>query len=54
MLLFLVSCLLLGASFMLKSIDLTSGSKIDVKDFRKQYIQKVLKEEQAEYDWFFI
>jgi hypothetical protein len=29
---------------MLKAIDLTSGSKIDVKDFRKQYIRKVLKE----------
>lgn len=45
MLLFLLSCLLLGVSFLLKSIDMTSGSKIDVKDFRKQYIRKVLKDE---------
>jgi transposase len=34
-----------GVSVILKGIDLTSGNKLDVKDFRKQYLQKILKEE---------
>ena len=30
-------------SIVLKGIDLTSGNKLDVKDFRKQYLKKILK-----------
>jgi MFS family permease len=44
---FLVSCLCVGMSFILKGIDMASGRKLDVKDFRKQYIQKILKEESV-------
>jgi hypothetical protein len=40
---FLVSCLLFGISFILKAVDVTSGRKLDVKDFRKQYLKNVLK-----------
>lgn len=38
MFLFLVSCLCLGMAFILKAVDLTTGSKIDKKDFRKKYL----------------
>jgi hypothetical protein len=30
-------------SFILKGIDMASGRKLDEKDFRKQYIHKILK-----------
>jgi hypothetical protein len=42
---FLVSCLCTGISFILKSVDLTTGGKLDVKDFRKQYLKNVLGED---------
>jgi MFS family permease len=44
--LFLISCLCLGCSFILKAVDSTTGSRIDTKDFRKKYIQEVLKEDK--------
>lgn len=34
-------------SLILKAVDVTSGRKLDVKDFRKLYLQKVLGEEEA-------
>ena len=43
MFLFVISCLCLGMAFILKAVDLTTGSKIDKKDFRKRYIAEVLK-----------
>jgi hypothetical protein len=33
---------MLGMSFMLKSVDLITGNKIDKKHFRKHYIREVL------------
>lgn len=45
MFLFIVACVCLGMSFILKAVDLVSGSMIDRKDFRKRYIKEVLKEE---------
>lgn len=45
---FLISCVCLGVAIILKSIDMTSGRRLDVKDFRKQYLKKILKEEPAE------
>lgn len=42
---FVISCLCVGVSIILKGIDLTSGCRLDVKDFRKQYVQKILKED---------
>jgi len=44
MFLFMVSCLCLGLAFILKAVDMTSGSLIDKKNFRKKYIREVLKE----------
>lgn len=44
---FIISCLCVGVSIILKGIDMTSGCKLDVKDFRKQYLQKILKEDVA-------
>jgi MFS family permease len=44
---FLVSCLCVGMSFILKGIDMASGRKLDVKDFRKQYLQKILKDDSV-------
>lgn len=32
-------------ALILKAVDVTSGRKLDVKDFRKQYLRKVLGEE---------
>ena len=34
----------MGISFILKSIDATSGNKLDVKDFRKKYVKKLLSD----------
>ena len=45
---FLVSCVCTGVSIILKGVDLTSGSKLDIKDFRKQYLKKVLGDEPSE------
>jgi hypothetical protein len=45
MLLFVVSCVCLGMSFILKSVDMVTGSMIDKKDFRKRYIKEVMKED---------
>jgi nitrate/nitrite transporter NarK len=45
---FIVSCLCVGVSIVLKGIDLTSGNRLDVKDFRKQYLAKILKEDVGE------
>ena len=39
---FVISCVCSGISLILKAIDVTSGRKLDVKDFRKQYIKKIL------------
>lgn len=39
---FLISCLCTGMSLILKGVDLTTGRKLDIKDFRRQYLQKVL------------
>jgi len=41
---FVISCLCGGVSLILKAVDVTSGRKLDVKDFRKQYIKKILSE----------
>lgn len=41
---FVISCLCTGISLILKAVDVTSGRKLDVKDFRKQYIKKILSE----------
>jgi hypothetical protein len=35
-------------AFLLKSVDLISGNRIDKKDFRKRYIKEVLKEDVEE------
>jgi hypothetical protein len=43
---FVISCLCLGISLILKAIDVTSGRKLDIKDFRKQYLKNVLGEDQ--------
>ena len=40
-----MACVCFAASILLKLADLLSGSKLDVKDFRKEYVNKVLKEE---------
>jgi len=45
---FLISCICLGVSILLKAIDVTSGRRLDVKDFRKQYLKKFLKEDIPE------
>jgi len=45
---FVISCLVTGISFILKAIDVTSGRKLDIKDFRKQYLKKLLKEDSDE------
>ncbi len=45
MFLFVVSCVCLGMSFILKSVDLVTGNQIDRKDFRKRYIKEVLKDD---------
>jgi len=42
---FLVSCICTGVSIILKGVDVTSGSRLDIKDFRKQYLKKVLGED---------
>jgi hypothetical protein len=42
-----ISCVCTGISFILKSIDVTSGSKLDVKDFRKKYIKKLQSDSYA-------
>ena len=36
---FLISCLCFGLSLILKAVDLTTGEKLDVKDFRKIYLK---------------
>ena len=41
---FLVSCFCTGVSVVLKGVDLTTGRKLDIKDFRQQYLRKVLGE----------
>ncbi len=41
---FVISCVCTGISLILKSIDVTSGNKLDVKDFRKKYIKKLLSD----------
>lgn len=43
---FVISCICTGVCLILKSVDVTSGCKLDVKDFRKKYIQKLLSEEE--------
>ena len=42
---FLISCVCVGVSIILKGIDMGSGRKLDVKDFRKQYLKKILHED---------
>jgi len=39
-----VSCVCTAVSIILKGVDVTSGARLDVKDFRKQYLKKVLGE----------
>jgi MFS family permease len=41
---FLISCLCTGISIILKSVDLTTGNRLDVKDFRKKYLEHFLHE----------
>lgn len=41
-------------AFLLKSVDLVSGNRIDKKDFRKRYIKEVLKEDVEEDNWLYI
>ena len=39
---FIISCVCVGVSIILKAWDITNGRRLDVKDFRKQYIKKIL------------
>lgn len=40
-------------AFILKSVDMVTGSMIDRKDFRKRYIKEVMKDEvQVEEYWY--
>jgi MFS family permease len=39
---FLVSCLCTGVAIVLKAVDLTTGRRLDIKNFRKQYLKQVL------------
>lgn len=42
-------------AFILKSVDIVTGSMIDRKDFRKRYIKEVMKDEvQVEEYWYLI
>lgn len=41
---FLISCICFGVSLLLKAVDVTSGRRLDVKDFRKHYLQKFAKQ----------
>ena len=43
---FIISCVCTGICFLLKAIDVTSGCKLDIKDFRKKYIKKLVSEEE--------
>ncbi len=45
-----MACVCFAASIWLKLADVLSGSKLDVKDFRKEYVNKVLKEEWENLD----
>ena len=45
MFLFVISCICLGMSLILKSVDLVTGNQIDRKIFRKKYIKEVLKDD---------
>ena len=45
MFLFVISCICLGMSLILKSVDLVIGNQIDRKIFRKKYIKEVLKDD---------
>ena len=38
----MVSCVCTGVAIILKGVDITSGRNLDVKDFKKQYLKKVL------------
>ena len=42
---FIISCICTAVSIVLKGVDLTTGRKLDIRDFRKQYLQKVLGED---------
>ena len=44
----MISCLCFGISLILKAIDVTSGRKLDIKDFRKQYLKNILHEDEGE------
>lgn len=39
---FIISCICTGACLILKAIDVTSGRRLDIKDFRKKFIKKIL------------
>lgn len=41
--LFLVGCIAIGLSFVLKAVDIVSGNHIDRKGFRKKFIEEVLQ-----------
>lgn len=41
---FIIACLCFSASIWLKAADYLTGDKLDVRDFRKEYVNKVLKE----------
>jgi hypothetical protein len=43
-----ISCLCAGISIILKGVDLTTGNKLDIKDFRREYLKKVLGEDPDE------
>jgi hypothetical protein len=40
-----MACVCFAASIWMKLADSLTGGKLDVKDFRKEYVNKVLKEE---------
>jgi len=39
-----MACVCFAASLWLKGVDLVTGNKLDVRNFRKEYVNKVLKE----------
>jgi hypothetical protein len=41
-----MACLCFASSIWLKTADLLTGNRLDVRDFRKEYVNKVLREDE--------